>query len=120
MTPGSYMIREYARHVQDFAAECDGHKARWEKTAKDAWRIETPMGGRVKITYRVYAFDLTGGFTFGLEDSPGLGGAFGVEGLALVLTFSDGDVSRRTLFVTGEGDPAGMISVDGEVFVSIE
>jgi len=58
-TPGSYMIREYARHVQDFAAECDGHKARWVKTAKDAWQVETPMGGRVKVTYRVYAFDLT-------------------------------------------------------------
>jgi predicted metalloprotease with PDZ domain len=58
-TPGSYMIREYARHVQDFAAECDGHAARWEKTAKDAWRIDTPLGGRVKVTYRVYAYDLT-------------------------------------------------------------
>ncbi len=58
-TPGSYMIREYARHVQDFAAECDGHPARWEKTAKDAWRVETPMSGRVRVTYRVYAHDLT-------------------------------------------------------------
>ena len=75
---------------------------------------------RIDASGNVYAFDLTGGFTFGLGDLPGLGGAFGVEGLALVLTFFDGDVSRRTLFVTGEGDPAGMISVDGEVFVSIE
>jgi len=58
-TPGSYMIREYARHVQDFAATTDGHAARWEKTAKDAWRVDTPMGGRVKVTYRVYANDLT-------------------------------------------------------------
>ncbi len=58
-TPGSYMIREYARHVQDFAAECDGHAARWRKTAKDIWRIESPMGGRVRATYKVYAHDLT-------------------------------------------------------------
>jgi len=58
-TPGSYMIREYARHLQDFAATTDGHAARWEKTAKDAWRVDTPMGGRVRITYRVYANDLT-------------------------------------------------------------
>lgn len=58
-TPGSYMIREYARHVQDFAAESDGHKARWQKTAKDCWRIETPMGGRTRATYKVYAHDLT-------------------------------------------------------------
>jgi predicted metalloprotease with PDZ domain len=58
-TPGSYMIREYARHVQEFAAECDGHAVHWEKMAKDAWRVDTPLGGRVKITYRVYAYDLT-------------------------------------------------------------
>ncbi len=58
-TPGSYMIREYARHVQDFAATVDGHPARWEKTAKDAWRVDTPLGGRIKVTYRVFAHDLT-------------------------------------------------------------
>jgi predicted metalloprotease with PDZ domain len=58
-TPGSYMIREYARHVQDFVATSDGHPARWEKTAKDTWRVETTVAGRVKITYRVYAHDLT-------------------------------------------------------------
>ena len=58
-TPGSYMIREYARHVQDFAATSDGHPARWEKTAKDTWRVETTLAGRVRVTYRVYAHDLT-------------------------------------------------------------
>jgi predicted metalloprotease with PDZ domain len=45
--------------VQEFAAESDGHPARWEKTAKDAWRVETPLGGRVRVTYRVFAHDLT-------------------------------------------------------------
>jgi predicted metalloprotease with PDZ domain len=58
-TPGSYMIREYARHVQEFTAESDGHPATWEKTAKDTWRVATPLPGRVRITYRVYAYDLT-------------------------------------------------------------
>ena len=58
-TPGSYMIREYARHVQEFAAAVDGLPARWTKTAKDSWRVETPSGGRVQATYRVYAHDLT-------------------------------------------------------------
>ena len=58
-TPGSYMIREYARHVQEFNAESDGHPARWEKTAKDGWRVETPVAGRVRVTYRVFAHDLT-------------------------------------------------------------
>jgi len=58
-TPGSYLIRDYARHVQDFAVTSDGHPARWEKAAKDAWRVETPLAGRVRVTYRVYAHDLT-------------------------------------------------------------
>jgi predicted metalloprotease with PDZ domain len=58
-TPGSYMIREYARHVQDFAVVSDGHPARWEKSAKDAWSVQTPLSGRVKVAYRVYAHDLT-------------------------------------------------------------
>ena len=58
-TPGSYMIREYARHVQDFSAESDGKAARWQKTAKDTWRVETPLQGRVRASYKVYAHDLT-------------------------------------------------------------
>jgi predicted metalloprotease with PDZ domain len=58
-TPGSYMIREYARHVQEFAVEVDGQPGRWAKTAKDTWRVETPSGGPVRASYRVYAHDLT-------------------------------------------------------------
>lgn len=58
-TPGSYMIREYARHVQGFAVTSDGHPARWEKSAKDTWTVQTPLGGRLKVSYRVYAHDLT-------------------------------------------------------------
>lgn len=58
-SPGSYLIREYARHVQDFTAENDGQAARWAKVGKDCWRIETPKPGRVRATYKVYAHDLT-------------------------------------------------------------
>jgi predicted metalloprotease with PDZ domain len=58
-TPGSYMIREYARHVQDFAVTSDGHPTPWEKSAKDAWSVQTPLSGRLKVSYRIYAHDLT-------------------------------------------------------------
>jgi len=35
-TPGSYLVREYARHVQDFSAKDDGgHSLKWEKINKD-------------------------------------------------------------------------------------
>ena len=58
-TPGSYMIREYARHVQDFRAGREGQPLSWTKTAKDTWRVNTPAGGRVRASYAVYAHDLS-------------------------------------------------------------
>src|SRR5207253_8085742 len=41
-TPGSYLVREFARNVQDFdAKDAAGHALRWSKTNKDTWRVET-------------------------------------------------------------------------------
>src|SRR5467141_1211424 len=37
-TPGSYLIREFERHVQDFAADVDGRPLEWTKVDKDTWR----------------------------------------------------------------------------------
>ena len=53
-TPGSYMIREYARHVQEFAAfplpaEADAGLS-WRKLDKATWRIETGAAASVRIT----------------------------------------------------------------------
>ncbi|MCX7789049.1 MAG: PDZ domain-containing protein [Chloroflexaceae bacterium] len=60
-TPGSYMIREYARHVQGFGAFAAVTDAPlpWRKIAKDAWRVETGGAERVQVRYQVYANDLT-------------------------------------------------------------
>jgi predicted metalloprotease with PDZ domain len=59
-TPGSYMIREYARHVQGFGATAQGGGAlSWRKTAKDSWRVETGGAQRVTVRYQVYANELT-------------------------------------------------------------
>jgi predicted metalloprotease with PDZ domain len=55
--PGSYLVREYARHVEGLAAEAP---ARTTKVRKNAWRVETPRGARsVVVRYRVYANELT-------------------------------------------------------------
>ncbi|MEO6391290.1 MAG: peptidase M61, partial [Pyrinomonadaceae bacterium] len=58
-TPGSYLIREFERNVQDFAArDGAGVALSWVKTNKNTWRVN-PAGGReVVVTYRVYAKDL--------------------------------------------------------------
>ena len=59
-TPGSYLVREYARHVQDFSAKDDGgHSLKWEKTNKDTWRIVTNGAHDWHASYRVYANELT-------------------------------------------------------------
>ncbi len=55
-TPGSYLLREYARHVEGFAAE---GPARARKIRKNAWRIEARGAARVVVRYRVYAGELT-------------------------------------------------------------
>lgn len=59
-TPGSYLIREFERNVQDFAAaDASGRELRWQKTNKDTWRVETNGAREVRITYRVYANEMT-------------------------------------------------------------
>lgn len=58
-TPGSYLLREYARHVQDFHARVDGRPASWRKVAKGTWRIDTRGADTVIAQYRVYGYELT-------------------------------------------------------------
>ncbi|HEU4933308.1 MAG TPA: hypothetical protein VFT48_14590, partial [Pyrinomonadaceae bacterium] len=59
-TPGSYMVREFARHVQDFAAaDASGQPLKWEKTNKDTWRVITNGAREWHATYRVYANELS-------------------------------------------------------------
>ncbi|HUB09274.1 MAG TPA: PDZ domain-containing protein [Myxococcales bacterium] len=58
-TPGSYLIREFARHVQGLAARgANGKPAAVTRVAKDGWRIE-PGGTKLSVGYDVYAFDLS-------------------------------------------------------------
>ena len=59
-TPGSYMVREFARHVQDFAAaDAAGQPLKWEKTDKNTWRIATNGARDWRARYRVYANELS-------------------------------------------------------------
>jgi predicted metalloprotease with PDZ domain len=58
-TPGSYLVREFERHVQDFAADVDGRALEWTKVDKNTWRVKTGGGRRWRATYRVYANELS-------------------------------------------------------------
>lgn len=59
-TPGSYLVREYARHVQDFVARNGkGEILASQKLSKNHWQVETNNNSELQISYRVYANDLT-------------------------------------------------------------
>jgi len=81
-TPGSYLVREYARHVQSFTAhgnsslkrEMDGqidqrmdgsrdgstnNQLAWAKVAKNHWVVQTSDQTELTIIYKVFANELT-------------------------------------------------------------
>lgn len=59
-TPGSYLIREYARHVESFSATgASGNALTWRKTNKNTWQIETKGAKEIVVRYNVYANELT-------------------------------------------------------------
>ena len=76
----------------------------------------TGAGDTGNPSSNVYKFQRGGKFTFGTAQKPGPPGRWRVQGLTLMLTFSDGSESRRTLFIAGKGEPIGLISVEGEAY----
>lgn len=58
-TPGSYLIRDYARQVQNFNATSGGNSVGWVKVSKNNWEIKVERGNEVVINYAVYAYELT-------------------------------------------------------------
>ncbi|MCB0720876.1 MAG: M61 family metallopeptidase [Ignavibacteriae bacterium] len=58
-TPGSYKVRDYARHVDKVKAITNGKELDCEKTGKSSWKINTSGVGDLKLAYRVYCNELT-------------------------------------------------------------
>lgn len=56
--PGSYLIREFARHFVSVRADCNGARIGIRKTAKDIWQADS-CAGPLTMTAEVYAFDLS-------------------------------------------------------------
>ena len=59
--PGSYLIRDFARHVQDFTAvDGRGRSLVWRRVDKMTWEIDAPArGGKVLLRYKVFANELS-------------------------------------------------------------
>ena len=59
-TPGSYLIREYSRHVESVTATGPGGRAlAIEKSDKNRWRVATGAAPTVTVKYRVYAREMS-------------------------------------------------------------
>jgi predicted metalloprotease with PDZ domain len=58
-TPGSYLVREYARNVEQVTAESGGRSLGVTKTLKNRWRIETGGAPEMVVRYRVYGREMT-------------------------------------------------------------
>lgn len=56
--PGSYMIRDFAKHIVWLKAYCGDAALPTEKLDKHTWRC-TPCAGALVIRYEVYAWDLS-------------------------------------------------------------
>jgi len=58
-TPGSYLVREYQRHVEHLVATAEGKTLAVVKPVKNRWRIDTGGAASVTVTYRVYGREMT-------------------------------------------------------------
>ncbi|MGH9361275.1 MAG: M61 family metallopeptidase [Thermoanaerobaculia bacterium] len=59
-TPGSYLVREYAGHVEEIAAATpEGFPLELQNTTKSRWRVIAGGRPRIVVRYRVYGRDLS-------------------------------------------------------------
>ena len=58
-SPGSYLVREFAKNVEGLTATFNKKILRSEKVNKNTWRIYAENAKNVVINYKVYAFELT-------------------------------------------------------------
>lgn len=57
-TPGSYMIRDFCRHIVSIKASCNDIPQVLYQINKNTWEMEN-LVGEWKIEYEIYAFDLS-------------------------------------------------------------
>lgn len=70
-TPGSYLIREYAKNVEGFKATGENGNLKSDKINKNTWRVRLQNNtNQVSVSYKVYANELTVRTSF-IDDSHG-------------------------------------------------
>ncbi|WP_254070886.1 M61 family metallopeptidase [Pedobacter sp. L105] len=57
--PGSYLIREFSKNVEGFAAADGVHVLSFQKLKKNTWRVYKGNSSSIQLKYRVYAFEVS-------------------------------------------------------------
>lgn len=58
-TPGSYLVREFERHVEQVkASDVSGKTLSINRSAKNGWKVQSNGLNKINIEYKVYAFEL--------------------------------------------------------------
>jgi predicted metalloprotease with PDZ domain len=55
--PGSYLVREFSKHVQELTAKQGGKKIEIFQLDKNTWQLANTAAKQLTVTYLVYAFD---------------------------------------------------------------
>ena len=103
--PGSYLVREFSRNLDLVTAVDDkGKTLEVQKISKNAWKIIKAKGANIKVSYDVYAFELTVRTSFldlthgyvsgpsvfmyvdGMKDKPGKLEVYPYEGFSKITT----------------------------------
>jgi len=72
-TPGSYLIREFAKNVEQVKAKLNNETVSIHKINKNTWRVNFPAGlksGIIQVSYLVYAYEMSVRTSF-LDDAHG-------------------------------------------------
>ena len=92
--PGSYMIRDFARHIVTLSASCNNTPASAEQINKNTWACNGQVG-KWEITYLVYAFDTSVRGSF-LNTERGF-----FDGACLFLRHNQREQENCQLIITG-------------------
>ncbi|BAS67845.1 M61 family metallopeptidase [Bathymodiolus septemdierum thioautotrophic gill symbiont] len=56
--PGSYLVRDFTKHIVRIKAQSNGKSIKIKKLDKNHWIVQ-PCTNTIKLTYEVYAYDLS-------------------------------------------------------------
>lgn len=86
--PGSYLVREFSRHIQGLQATQAGQPVVVTQTSKNTWEIACDVQQPLEVVYEVYAFD-NSVRTAWLDDARGF---FNPTSLCLMVQGQEGHV----------------------------